>query len=137
MEPVKQQEKTLACVMHVASIPFPWMAPIVGILVSGQMPFVKHHSWKALKGQIVQVCIVGIIMAASLSHSIYNLYHQYQEGFKDFNLWAILIKSAAVWAGLALFGLWNTIASIIDAVRAINGQWGRRSKKSLASRNDL
>jgi len=128
MEPVQQHEKSLACAMHVASIPFPWMAPIIGILVSGSLPFVKHHSWRALKGQLITVAIIGTVTVASLSYSIYNLYQDYQNGFKDFNIWPILIKSVVMWVGLFLFGLWNTVSSIIDALRALRGDWCRRKK---------
>lgn len=128
MEPVQQHEKSLACVMHVASIPFPWMAPIIGLIVSGNLPFVKHHSWRALKGQIITVAIIGTVTIASLSYSIYNLYQDYLNGFKDFNIWPILVKSAIMWIGLFLFGLWNTVSSVIDALRALRGDWCMRKK---------
>lgn len=135
MEPVKQHEKSLACVMHLASIPFPWLAPIIGILVSGEMPFVKHHSWRALRGQIISVLIIGTVTAISLGFSIYNLYQQYQEGFKDFDIWAVVIKSVVVWAGLFLFGLWNTVASIIEAMRALKGDWIK--KREIAANQNV
>lgn len=128
MEPVQQHEKSLACAMHIASIPFPWMAPIVGILVSRNLPFVKHHSWRALKGQLITAAIIGTVTIASLSYSIYNLYQDYQNGFKDFDIWSILIKSVVMWVGFFLFGLWNTVASVIDALRALRGEWCTRKK---------
>lgn len=111
--------------MHIASIPFPWMAPLVGLLIGKGQPFLRHHSWKALKGQIITGLIVLTVTAASLSHSLYSLYQQYQEGFRDFNLWSVVVKSIAVWVGLFLFGLWNTVASVLDAKKALIGDWGR------------
>ncbi|MFN8852269.1 MAG: hypothetical protein ACK5XS_04510, partial [Armatimonadota bacterium] len=39
---------------------------------------------------------------------------------------AMLVKSVVVWLMLALFGLWNTVSSIIQGTRALRQEeWGK------------
>jgi uncharacterized membrane protein len=137
MEQPTQQERTLAGGVHIASIFFPWLAPIVGIVVAGKSKFIRYHAVLALTEQVILTLTIGLIMIASLSHSIYNLYQQYQEGFKDFNIWPILIKSVAIWVGFAIFGLWNSILSIFQGIRAFKGNWGGKGLSSRISRKLL
>jgi uncharacterized membrane protein len=121
------EERKLAAAMHVGAVFFPWLAPFIGIVLSGKSRYIRFHSISSLVGEALAALFIGLVVAASLTHSIVTLYHQYQEGFRDFNLWTILIKSVAVWLGLFLFGLWNGLCSIISAVKALKGSdWGGR-----------
>ena len=117
--PKDHQECLLGAAPHVASIFFPIIGPAVAVLVLQQSPFGKHNAISSLKGDLKLFAITATIIVISLSASIYSAIQVIQNG-QEIDWIGMIVKSVVVWLLLALFGLVNTITSIISAVRALN-----------------
>lgn len=116
----------LATAMHLLSIPSPWLAPLVGILLSQRGSYLKYHSWRAFYEQVFAFLFVVLVWIVSISISIWQFKHAAETHFQQIDWVGILFKSAATFALLWLFGIWNTINGLLDAARAAGGtDWGR------------
>lgn len=123
---IPKRDQGLAMLVNLASIPLPYVAPIVGSVIGTQSPYVKFHSYRMLIEQVMSTIIAGILIACSLSYSIWKM--------KEDGVWdstgihpekigwvGILVKSAVTWVLFALWGLWNTFNSLKDAMEAGRG----------------
>lgn len=111
--------------MHVATIFFPLVAPVVGIAISGKNPFLRAHASRSLKETLVLQVLIFIGMVISFTYSAVNLYHHYQEGWKHFDIWPILIKTVVVWAILGIIEIINIALALRWAQLAMKGHWPR------------
>ena len=126
-KPADQNERNAAAACHVAGIFFPYLAPIVALALSWKRSrFVQIHALESLFEAITLTVFTVLVFAVSLAISLPGLLELLRsrgESFEWSMLWAALIKSALVWVGLALVGLWYTIRSVLDAVQAMKGEW--------------
>jgi hypothetical protein len=113
-------DRRLGALVHLASIPAPYLGPLVALAVAGGRPYVRYQALKSLIGQVIAGMITFTIIATSIAFSIYQLS---QTGFdlSQINWWHLIIKSVAVWLALALFGLWNTLTALREAFAAHGG----------------
>lgn len=118
--PRSEHERLLGAAPYVASVFFPILGPLVGLVVLQQSPYAKFHSLKCLRGELIMLLITTSIIVVSLSASIYGAIQVIAHG-QPFDWVAMIVKSLVVWLLLALFGLWNTVSSILNAIRAYRG----------------
>ena len=134
--PIPNSHRTLAGAVNIASIFFPYTAPIVGFIVGFKLPFVRFHALKSLIEQIALTLIIGVLMIISISWSIYTATGYFQDGF-DWNKidWVqLVLKTIGFWLLIGLFQLLNTIQNLKDAYQAFNGllPTGKRWTERLA-----
>lgn len=117
---VSEADRRLGTAVHIAAIPAPYFGPLVALLVAGGRPFVRYQALKSLIGQVIAGIITFAIIATSLAFSVYQLA---QTGFDFLKIdWVqLIIKSIVVWLSLALFGLWNTLTALREAIAANRG----------------
>ncbi len=124
------RERNLAAVSHVSSIFFPIIGPAVAIAISHKRyPFVKCHAISALVDEIILKAILFVGGAVSLAVTIYRIADHLQTkgatlAWED--VWPILLRMGITWLVLLILGLFLTIQSIIQAVRASKGVWPTR-----------
>lgn len=124
---LKPSERQGAAAAHASGIFFPLLGPIIVFAVGSKSKYVRYHAMHSFIGMLLLNLVLFTLGAISLGYSLYNLYQHYQEEFKNFVWWHVLVKSVAVWIVLALIGLANTVVNIIQAIRAYNGQWPKKS----------
>jgi hypothetical protein len=135
-------ERLWASAVNLAAIPFPYVGPIVGLAVAGNSKYVRFHAYRCLIEQIVSTIVIGFLMACSFGFSLYQLWKTgtFENGI-DLNKvdWvAILVKGVVTWLLFALWGVWNTINSIRDALQANSGllpkspKWSERKALKLS-----
>ena len=124
------QERVLAGGLNVAAIFLPCLGPIAGLALSDGSKFVKFNAYRCLVEQIVRTVLIGLIVLASLSYSMYSMVRDgvFDNGFDLSKIdWvAIIVKSAVTWIAFAVWGIWNTIGSIKDALQAFSGRMPQR-----------
>lgn len=120
-------DRRLGALVHIASIPAPYAGPLIALVVAGGRPFVRYQAVRALVGQVLAGLLTFVVIATSLSITIYQLV---QTGFdlSEINWWQVLIKSVVVWLALVLFGLWNTLTALREAFVAHQGNLPRRMR---------
>lgn len=125
--PAEQNEKHIAAACHIGGIFFPYLAPIVGLAVSWKgSRFVRVHAMQGLFEAVFLSLFTVLVLAVSLAISLPGLLELLRtrgESFEWSMVWAALVKSAVVWAGLALVGLLYTVRSVLDAMQALRGEW--------------
>ncbi len=124
---LKPSERQGAAVAHASGIFLPLIGPLVVFFAGRKSKYVAYHAMHSLVGMLLLNLVLFTLGAISISYSVYNLYQHYQEEFKNFVWWHVLVKSVAVWIVFALIGLVNTVVNIFQAIRAYNGHWPRRS----------
>ncbi len=115
-------DRTLAAGAHLSGVFFPFFGPLAFFMFSGKHRFAKYHSLHALVGMLILNFFLFTAGAISLGFSLYNLWQQYQQDFKNFEWWPMLLKSAITWIVLLLIGVVNTIVNIVQAIRAYQGK---------------
>ena len=125
-------EKTIAGGLNFAAIFFPYVAPVLALLAVRDSTFVRFHAFRALIEQVVRTVIIGILVIASLSYSIYSMVQAgvFADGvdLSKIDWVTLLIKSALTWLALALWGVLNTISSVIDGLQALQGNMPKKLK---------
>ena len=116
-------ERQGAAVAHASGIFFPVLGPLVVFLLSGKARFARYHALHSFVGMIILNAVLFTLGAISIMYSLAGLWQQYQNDFKDFDIWPILIKSAVVWLVFLIIGLINTIVNLVQAIRAYRGHW--------------
>lgn len=116
-----------AALAHLSGIPLPLLGPLAAYIVGSRSKFIQYHALHALIGMfLLNVCLFTL-GAISIGFSLVNLWQQYQEGFRDFQWWPVILKSVVTWIVFALIGIINTIVNIWQAVRAYQGHLPGRS----------
>lgn len=124
---LKASEKQGAAAAHASGIFFPLLGPIIVFFLGRKSKYVSYHAMHSFVGMLLLNLFLLTLGAISIGYSVYNLYQHYQEEFKNFVWWHVLVKSVAVWIVVALIGVVNTLVNIVQAIRALNGEWPRKS----------
>jgi|CXWL01.1.fsa_nt_gi hypothetical protein len=140
------RERNLAAASHVSSIFFPIIGPAVAIAISHKrFPFVKCHALSALLDEIILKAILFVGAIVSITMTVYRIIDHYNTKGTTVewaDIWPILIRMGITWIALLLLGLFLTIQSIIQAVRASKGIWptkgisGRLAMKMASPKSD-
>ncbi|MCE2939477.1 MAG: hypothetical protein ACK5UR_08820 [Armatimonadota bacterium] len=123
-----RDHRTLAALIHYAGIPFPWMGAIVGYFVAMATgnQYARYHAARAFLGEVAALMVTATVIIISLIMSIPSAQLVLQGQWDQIDWVAMLVKSVVVWLMLALFGLWNTVSSIIQGTRALRQEeWGK------------
>lgn len=120
-------ERHVAAAMHVASIFFPYVAPAIAYFVfRGRSRFVAVHALQAFFEALILNIVLIIGLAISLAFTIVKIVELIQTQGQSFSwdmVWQALIKAVATYVILALVSLWYTIASVVQALQALDGRW--------------
>jgi len=124
-------ERHFAAAMHICTIFFPLVAPVVGYAVSGKSRFLRSHSYQAIFETIILNVTLFVLGAASVVYTAITLWHYYQVHWEGFSIWPMLIRFAVGWILLAILEVVNTIYSILQATRALRGEWPRHEIRKM------
>jgi uncharacterized membrane protein len=116
-----KNERSIAAIAHLSSIPFPVFGPIVTYILGSRSRFVRFHALHALIGMLLLNTFLFALGAISVILSIVNLCRQYQENFVHFEWWPVILKSAVTWLILLLIGAINLVVNFIQAKKAYDG----------------
>ncbi len=135
-------ERAVSAAICIAAIPFPYLGPIVGIVLHPRSPYVRFHAYRCLIEQVLATVLLATLLVASLLYSVVSLVQSgvFENGFNWSRIdWVgILVKSAATWAGLFLWNAWNIVNSVRDGLAAYRGEpiqprrWVDRRAATLA-----
>lgn len=133
-------ERKLAALVHVGSIFGPlWVPLIAWFWQRRKSEYVAAHAWQAIRDLLFLNVILVTIGLISLVMTITSINQHYQEGWENFSIWPVLVKFAVVWIIVAILGLINTVQSVIQAMKALRGDWPRHSiraaKRSAITRS--
>lgn len=124
-------DRLLGALVHVSSIPWPLLGPLVGVLVFGKSnKFVRAHALQALLDTILFNCLIFLAMGASLTYSVIRIIHYINTNWADFSWQEFLARFLIGWILLAIFGLVNTVISLTQAASAWRGNWPRKKRKT-------
>ena len=121
-------DKYLAAAVHISSIFWPLLGPIVGWAFFRRNSFVAAHSKQALKETIVLNILVFTAGAISLSYTIFRIYHYVQTNWRDFSWQEFVLRFLIGWIVLGLLEVVNTVVSVRQALLAIQGRWPKSVK---------
>ncbi len=126
-----------AALMHLASIPWPIVAPIVAfVLWRRSAPFVASHALQALLETLALNVLLAVAAVASLAYTLWTLWGHWQTGWVDFSIWPFLARFALGFLALGLLWAITTVVSLRQAAKAWQGVWPRQAAlvKRLAGR---
>ena len=125
-ENAPSSDRKLAAAVHLGAVFFPFMAPIVGLVLAGRSRYVRFHALTSLIGQVLLSTLIITITIISLGHSIWSAYETWRTG-AEIQWLAILLKPLALWLAFGLFSLINTLGELRRIPKTINGEdWGGR-----------
>ncbi len=132
---LSDHDRLLGAIPHAVSVFSPVIGPGIAAIVLKKGSYGRFQAIRALIGDLKLFAITATIIAISLATSIYNGIQLIQSGQQP-DWIAMIVKSLAVWLLLALFGLVNTITSILSAIRAYRTEdWGGRSWTDKTARH--
>lgn len=111
----------MAAAPHFLSIPFPVVGPLIVAIASAGRPAARYQALRAFLADLVVFALTATIVVVSIGHSLWTAWQTYRTG-DDVNWIAMLVKSVAVWLGLAAFGLWNTVSSLLEGLAVLRGR---------------
>jgi hypothetical protein len=80
----------------------------------------------ALFSELAATAVTVTITVISLALSVPSFMKVLEGRWDEIDWWMVLTKAVVVWLAIAAFGLWNTVASIIQGLRALQGEdWGK------------
>ena len=131
-------EKRMAAVMHLCSIPAPFISPLIGLALYRKSRYVCAHSFQALYEAIFLKVAFAVAAIVSLTYTIVTLWNHYQTDWVDWSWTNFLLRIAVGWAIVFLIGIATTIQGVIAAIRANSGKWPRngRVQQALLQRFD-
>jgi len=122
-----ERERQGAALAHASGIFFPVLGPLAVFFAAGKSRFVRYHALHSFVGMLLLNIVLFTLGAISIAYSLAGLWEQYQNDFKDFSIWPILLKSVVVWIVFGLIGLVNTVVNVVQAYRAYRGNWPGKS----------
>ena len=133
----EQKEKLGGAAVHVGAIFAPILFPIGAMLFTRKKSqYVYSHARQSLVETLWLNVFLGIAIITSLSFTIAHFYELYQNGFEDVEWWSELgkaaLKAAISWILMWILGLINTVVSIVQALKAYQGEWPKSWKKKMA-----
>lgn len=127
---ISQTDRSLAAGVHVASIIWPLLGPIIGWVVFRTKPFVAAHAKQALLETLVIKVGLFLALVLSTAYTITRIIHFTQTNWADFSWQEFLLRFVVGWAAVALLGFFNTVMSVMQALKAYRGRWP--NKRALA-----
>lgn len=128
-KPVSSSDRSLAAGVHVASIIWPLLGPIVGWVVFRSKPFVAAHARQALLETLVLKVGLFLALVGSTVYTVTRIAHFVQTNWADFSWQEFVLRFVIGWIVLGLLGFFNTVMSVVQAIRAFQGRWP--SKKAI------
>lgn len=118
-------ERTIAGALNLASIPFPYLGPIVGLIMGHRSPYVRFHAVRSLIEQVILSAITFTLIVVSLVWSLASLA---QSGFdlQTIDWKTLILKTVAFWMLLGLFWVANLVNALQDAVDGFAGRYPRK-----------
>lgn len=120
-------DRRTAAAMHVGTIFFPFVVPIIALVVARDRPFVAYHAKKSLKETIILQVMIFMGGIISLVFTLSNLLRDYRDGWQHFSIWPILLKAVIVWLILGLLEVFNALSALRNARDAYRGIHDRKS----------
>lgn len=115
-------ERTAGALAHVSAIFFPFIGPgVVWLTQRGRSRFASEHAVHAILDDLFAKVLLVVIGAISLTLTIMQVVRVYNEGFETLDWKAAIAKFLLFWLIFVGLGLWNTISSILHALRAFRG----------------
>lgn len=140
-KPPEPWERYLSVACHIAGISFPYLAPIIALIVArGRSKFLSAHALQSLFEALFLTLFLVLVTIVSLCLTLPKVLELIQTRGQSFEwslIWTTLIKSAIIWIGFGLVSLWYTVQSVIDAITAYRGEWrqsiisGRIARRAL------
>jgi len=127
--PYTANERLAGAAVNLASIPFPWTAPAIGLVVSGRSKFVRFQAIRSLIEQVASIVVIGSVTVASIVYSVVDFANKNFD-FSKIDWKVVILKSVAIWIGLGIFALWNVFNALRDAWQAWNGEMPKKLKWS-------
>jgi uncharacterized membrane protein len=123
----QSSERHLAAGCHVASIFFPFIAPLIVYFVSRRASrFVAVHALQAFFEALVLNIVLIIAGGISLAFTIAKVWELVQTNGQSFTwdlIWTALLKAAATWLILGVVSFVYTVLSVVQGWQAFHGQW--------------
>ncbi|MCH8977646.1 MAG: DUF4870 domain-containing protein [Armatimonadetes bacterium] len=123
--------------VHVGAIFAPILFPIGAMLFTRKKKdYVYAHARQSLVETIWLNVFLGIAIVTSLSFTAAHILELYQGGVQNIDWWKELlnagIKFAISYILMALLGFFNTIVSVLQAIKAYQGEWPKSWRKKMA-----
>ncbi|MBS1722193.1 MAG: DUF4870 domain-containing protein [Armatimonadetes bacterium] len=116
-----------AAAVHVSSIFWPLLGPLVGIaLFHNRSRFVASHAKQALLETIVLNLLVFTAGLVSLTYTAFRIVHYVQTDWRDFAWQEFLVRFIVGWIAFWLLEFANIVVSIRQAWQAGQGKWPKR-----------
>lgn len=141
MEPLEKQvsksDAGWAAGVHVASIFWPLIGPIVGLALFRTRPFVLAHAKQALLETLILNVAVFLAGLASLTYTVFRVVHFVQTNWQDFHWQEFLLRFLIGWILFGLLEIVTIVVSVRQALGALRGDWPRQKKEPApAGRHD-
>ena len=132
-------ERMGGAAVHVGAIFAPILFPIGAMLFTRKKSdYVHSHARQSLVETLWLNVFLGIAIVVSLSFTVAHFWELYQNGFEDVNWWTELWKAAGKvlisYILMWMLGFINMIVSILQALKAFQGEWPKSWRKKAAGR---
>ena len=118
----------MAAAMHVATIPAPIVAPLVGLVAARKSRYVRAHALQALYETVILNIALAVVMTCSFIYTLTRLWTFYQNDWQGFSLTEFLLRFLVGWILLSILAGINAIVSIRQALKANAGHWPRQAR---------
>jgi hypothetical protein len=114
--------------MHLATIPAPIVAPLIGLAIARKSRYVTAHALQALYETFALNVALGAVMFCSFVDTLTRLWTLYHNDWQGFSLTEFLLRFLIGWLLLTILGGLNAIVSIVQALNANTGRWPRHGR---------
>lgn len=129
----QHSQRVFAAAIHVSSVFWPLLGPLVGWFVFRNQPFARAHAKQALLETIVLNVLVFLLFVASTIYTVSRIVHFVDTGWQDFSWQEFLLRFVVGWVFLFLLEAVNTLVSVRQAWSAWKGHWPRSNQKADGS----
>ena len=132
-----QRERFGGAAVHAGAIFAPILFPIGAMLFTRKKSeYVYSHARQSLVETLWLNVFLGIAIVVSLSFTVAHFWELYQGGFEGVNWWVELGKAAGKvlisYILMWILGFFNMIVSILQALKAFQGEWPKSWRKKMA-----
>ena len=129
-----KHDKALAAGVHVSSIFWPFLGPLVAWALFRKRAFVASHARKALTEAFVLKVAVILAFIVSLATTLSQVPHWVETGWKDVDWKFLALRVILGWLALLILEAVNTVFSVRQALRAYQGHWPKSVLKRQAAK---
>ena len=133
----EKNEKLGAAAVHVGDIFFPIIFPLGAMLFTRKKSdYVYSHARQSIIETLWLNIFLGIAIITSLYFTFSGLWQHYQEGWVNWD-WQeqaikLGVKALISWILMAILGFINTVTAVLQAIKALQGEWPKSWKKKMA-----